>query len=48
MGGNKEMNVKQHSEFLGQFAQFMGEDTARLIYMEEWTNNVTQFNEVVE
>ena len=41
-------NVKKENDFLAQFAQRMGEEMARMIYMEEWTNNVTQLNEVVE
>ena len=41
-------NVPYQNDFLGKFAQHMSADTARLIYMEEWTNNVTQFNELVE
>jgi len=40
--------IKRQNDFLTQFAQYMSEDKARLIYMEEWTNNVTQLNEVVE
>ena len=49
--GNLEKSrqrVKQHNDFLGKFAHYMSEDTARLIYMEEWTKNATKFNEVVE
>ena len=41
-------NIKHENDFLTQFAQYMGEETARMIYMEEWTKNVTQLNEVVE
>ena len=40
--------IKRQNDFLTQFAQYMSEDKARLIYMEEWTKNVTQLNEVVE
>lgn len=40
--------IKRHNDFLTQFAQHMGEEKSRLIFMENWTNNVTQWNEVVE
>ena len=40
--------IKKENDFLAEFAQHMGEEIARMIYMEEWTNNVTQLNEVVE
>jgi hypothetical protein len=39
---------KRDNAFLTKFAQHMGEDKARLIYMEDWVNNVTHLNEVVE
>ena len=41
-------NIKHENDFLAQFTQYMGDETARMIYMEEWTKNVTQFNEAVE
>ena len=40
--------IKRQNDFLAQFTQYMGEEMARMIYMEEWTKNVTQLNEVVE
>jgi hypothetical protein len=40
--------LERENDFLTQFGQHMGEDKARLIYMEDWVNNVTQWNEVVE
>ncbi len=40
--------VKKENDFLVQMTQYMGEEMARLIFMEEWTNNVTHLNEVVE
>eukprot|EP00986_Skeletonema_menzelii_P008910 scaffold3907_cov79-Skeletonema_menzelii.AAC.1 len=41
-------NIKKENDFLAQFTQYMGEETARMIYMEEWTKNVMQLNEAVE
>ena len=43
-----DSNIKHENDFLSQFTQYMGEETARMIYMEEWTKNVTQLNEVVQ
>ena len=40
--------IKRQNDFLAQFTEYMGEEMARMIYMEEWTKNVTQLNEVVE
>lgn len=40
--------IKKENDFLAQFAQHMGEEMARMIYMEEWTNSVAKLNEVVE
>jgi hypothetical protein len=39
---------KRQDDFLTKFAEHMGEDKARLIYMEDWVNDVTHLNEVVE
>lgn len=41
-------NITHENDFLRRFAQYMSEDAARSIYMEEWTTNVTKFNELVE
>lgn len=40
--------LKRKDDFLTKFAQHMGEDKARLIYMEDWVNDVMHLNEVVE
>ena len=45
---NAVLKLKKENDFLAQLMQYMGEEMARMIYMEEWTNNVTQLNEVVE
>jgi len=40
--------LKREDGFLSEFAQHMDAYQARLIYMEDWVNNVTHLNEVVE
>lgn len=40
--------LKRQDVFLSEFAQHMDAYQARLIYMEDWVNNVTHLNEVVE
>lgn len=43
-----DQNLKYVNQQHQEFAQWLGPDMGRLIYMEDWTSNVTVLNQVVE